>query len=117
MPVLTRRRNDGPQATWQVYYGDVRIGSIALRSGNPADTDPWGWSCGFYAGSHPREHQSGTAATFEGADRFRGRMARVPVEPHRGRFSGVAPATRLDRGKYRRFDRGERMPHDWRASG
>ena len=27
---------------------DVRVGSIAVRSGNPADTDPWGWSCGFY---------------------------------------------------------------------
>ena len=35
-----------------------------------ADTEPWGWSCGFYPGSHPREHQSGTAATFDqaGAD-------------------------------------------------
>src|SRR5712675_442795 len=26
-------------------------------------TDPWEWSCGFYPGSHPREHQSDTAAT------------------------------------------------------
>jgi hypothetical protein len=43
----------------------VRVGSIVIRSGNPADTDPWGWSCGFYPGSHPREHQSGTAATFD----------------------------------------------------
>jgi hypothetical protein len=45
----------------------VRVGSIAIRSGNPAATDPWGWSCGFYPGSHPREHQSGTAATFDRA--------------------------------------------------
>jgi hypothetical protein len=46
MPVLTRRRNpDARQETWQVYYGDVRD-SIAMRSGNPADTDPWGWNCG-----------------------------------------------------------------------
>jgi hypothetical protein len=68
MPILTRRRNpDAPQETWRVYYGDVRVGSIAIRSGNPTDTDPWGWSCGFYPGSHPREHQSGTAATFEQA--------------------------------------------------
>ena len=68
MPALTRRRSpDAPQATWLVYYGDVRVGSIALRSGNPAATDPWGWSCGFYPGSHPREHQSGTAATFDQA--------------------------------------------------
>jgi hypothetical protein len=26
-----------------------------------------GWSCGFYPESHPREHQSGTAATFDQA--------------------------------------------------
>jgi hypothetical protein len=68
MPVLTRRRNpDAPQETWRVYYGDVHVGTIALRSGNPTDTDPWGWSCGFYPGSHPGEYQSGTAATFDQA--------------------------------------------------
>jgi hypothetical protein len=38
-----------------------------IRSGNPADTDPWGRSCGFHPGSHPREHQRGTAATFDQA--------------------------------------------------
>ena len=51
--------------TWLVYYGDVHAGTIAMRSGNPADTDPWTWSCGFYPGSHPREYRSGTAATFD----------------------------------------------------
>jgi hypothetical protein len=34
------------------------------RVGNPHDTDPWEWNCGFYPGSHPGEHQSGTSATF-----------------------------------------------------
>jgi hypothetical protein len=68
MPALTRRRNpDAPQETWRVYYGDVRVRAIAIRSGNPADTDPWGWSCGFYPGSHPKEYTSGTAATFDQA--------------------------------------------------
>jgi hypothetical protein len=67
-PALTRRRDrDAHQETWLIYFGDVRVGSIAIRSGNPADTGPWGWSCGFYPGSHPREHQSGTAATFDQA--------------------------------------------------
>jgi hypothetical protein len=62
---LTRCRDpDAPQETWQVYYGDVRVGSIAVRSGNPTDTDSWGWRCGFYPGSHPRDCTSGTAATF-----------------------------------------------------
>jgi hypothetical protein len=37
------------------------------RVGNPFDTDPWEWSCGFYPGSQPGEHTSGTALTFEEA--------------------------------------------------
>jgi hypothetical protein len=45
----------------------VRVGTIAIRSGNPADIDPWAWSCGFYPGSHPREYTSGTAAAFDQA--------------------------------------------------
>jgi hypothetical protein len=41
MPALTRRRNpDAPQETWRVYYGDVRVGTIAIRSGNLFATDP-----------------------------------------------------------------------------
>ena len=66
MPTLTRRRNpDAPQETWHVYYGDVRVGAIAIRSGNPADTDPWGWRCCFYPGSRPGECKNGTAASYE----------------------------------------------------
>jgi hypothetical protein len=45
----------------------VHAGTIAIRSGNPHDEDPWEWHCGFYPGSHPGEHQSGTAATFDQA--------------------------------------------------
>jgi hypothetical protein len=68
MSSLTRRRDpDAPQEAWHVAYGDVRVGTIAIRSGNPADTDPWGWSCGFYPGSHPREQSSGTAQSFDQA--------------------------------------------------
>ena len=68
MPTLTRRRSpDAREECWHVFYGDVRVGTITIRSGNPHDTDPWQWDCGFYPGSHPREHQSGTAATFDQA--------------------------------------------------
>src|SRR5258706_13584202 len=49
---------------WHIYYGDVHVGAIAERVGNPHDTDPWEWNCGFYPGSHRGEHQSGTSATF-----------------------------------------------------
>jgi hypothetical protein len=36
---------------------------ITFRTGIPAHEDPWGWSCGFYPGSHPAECTDGTAAT------------------------------------------------------
>jgi hypothetical protein len=68
MPQLTRRRSpDAPEECWHVFYGDVRVGTIAIRSGIPHDEDPWEWNCGFYPGSHPGEHRSGTAATFDEA--------------------------------------------------
>jgi hypothetical protein len=50
-----------------VYYGDVHAGTLAIRSGNPHDTEPWEWRCGFYPGSHPRECRSGTAASLSEA--------------------------------------------------
>jgi hypothetical protein len=116
MPALTRRRNpDAPQETWLVYNGDVRVGSIAIRSGNPADTDPWGRSCGFYPGSHPREHQRGTAATFDQARAAFEVAWRVFVSRRtEGDFQEWRDQCDRTAEKYRRFDRGKRMPHDWR---
>jgi hypothetical protein len=34
------------------------VGTIARRSGNPHDTDPWEWRCGFYPGCQPGEHSN-----------------------------------------------------------
>jgi hypothetical protein len=48
MPQLTRCRYPERPDCWHVYYGDVHVGTIAKRTGNPHDTDPWGWRCGFY---------------------------------------------------------------------
>jgi hypothetical protein len=72
MPALTRRRYPERADCWHVYYGDgaldaVHVGTVARRTGNPNDTDPWEWACGFYPGSHPGEHRHGTAATFDQA--------------------------------------------------
>jgi hypothetical protein len=53
--------------SWPVYYGDVHVGTIGLRSGNPFGTDQWQWRCGFYPGSEPGDCTSGTAATFDQA--------------------------------------------------
>jgi hypothetical protein len=68
MRTLTRRRaTSDHNETWHVYYGDVRVGTIGQRAGVPVDVDEWGWSCGFYPGLEPRQHLSGSAATFEAA--------------------------------------------------
>jgi hypothetical protein len=68
MPALTRRRcPEARDECWHVYYGDVHTGTIALRGGIPHDEYPWGWSCGFYPGSHPGECTNGSAATFDQA--------------------------------------------------
>ena len=41
MPELTRRRNlEAPDECWHVYYGDVHVGTIAIRTGSPQDEDP-----------------------------------------------------------------------------
>jgi hypothetical protein len=67
-PALTRRRSpDHRHDCWHVYYGDVHVGTIAIRTGSPHDTDPWEWCCGFYPGSRPGEYRSGTAASFDQA--------------------------------------------------
>src|ERR1700674_5554951 len=66
MPTLTRRRNNDPHRDgWDVYFGDVHIGSIARWAGVPVEAPRWGWSCGFYPGTAPGEHRSCVAETFE----------------------------------------------------
>jgi hypothetical protein len=68
MPALTRRRStDAPEECWHIYYGDVHVGTVAIRSGIPHDEDPWGWACGFYPGCEPGEHTNGSAGTFDQA--------------------------------------------------
>jgi hypothetical protein len=81
-------------------YGDVHVGTIAIRNGNPHDEDPWEWSSGFYPGSLPGEHQSDTAPTFEEARADFERAWRVFLSKRtEGRFSGVARSEGLDRPK------------------
>jgi hypothetical protein len=67
MPELTRGRYPERPDCWHVYYGDVHVGTIAIREGCPHDEGPWEWACGFYPGSHPDEHQIGTAESFDEA--------------------------------------------------
>ena len=117
MPALTRRRNlDAPDECWHVFYGDVRVGTIAIRTGMPPGEDPWCWVCGFYPGCHPSECTDGTAKTFARA-RADFEAAWQVLLSHRTAADFQAWRDQRDwtAEKYRRFDRGERMPADWRA--
>jgi hypothetical protein len=98
-----------------VYCGDVHAGTIAIRTGIPHDEDPWGWACGFYPGSHPEECTNGEAATFDQARAdfeaawrvFLSKRTETDFQAWRDQRDWTAE-------KYRRFDRGERMPPDWK---
>src|SRR5258707_10151480 len=97
MPELTRRRSlDAPDECWHVYYGDVRVGTIAIRTGIPPHEDPWGWACGFYPGSHPGECTDGADSMMHG-DCFwlSGRKQILRLGAH----SGTGPAGNMRCGK------------------
>src|SRR5258706_4065491 len=112
MPALTRRRSpDAPEECWHVFYGDVRVGVIAIRTGMPPGEDPWGWVCGFYPGSHPREFIDGTAATFDRARADFGAAWRVFLSKRtEADFRACRDQPDWTSEKYRRLDPGERMP-------
>jgi hypothetical protein len=92
-----RRSLDHRQECWLIYYGDIHAGTITERVGNPHATGRREWRCGFYPGSNPGEHQSGTAATFgearanfEGAWKFFCQSEPRPIFGH-GAISGIGP--------------------------
>jgi hypothetical protein len=110
-PPLTRRRYPERQDCWHIYYGDVHVGTIAIRNGIPPDEDPWEWSVGFYPGSHPGEHSNGTAETVE--------QARIDFETAWNDLLPTLTEADFDRWrdqrdwterKYAMWARGERMP-------
>jgi hypothetical protein len=112
MPDLTRRRSpDAPAACWHIYYGDVRVGVISLRSGIPHDEDPWGWSCGFYPGCHPRECTNGAAATFyQARAEFEEAWAAFIANRTEVDFQEWRAAQAFTGWKYRMWDTQRRLP-------
>ena len=116
MPDLTRRRYRERSDCWHVYYGDVHVGTISKCVGNPGAAEAWQWLCGFYPGSNPGEQRGGTAGTFDQA-RAEFEAARRVYLPKRSEadFQAWRDQQAWTAEKYRRFDRGERMPPDWRV--
>lgn len=112
MLALSRRRNKKCDLeSWLIYFGDVRVGTIGLRSGVPSNVDQWGWSCGFHPGTEPGDFRQGSAATFEEA---RSEFERAWRQLAATRTEADFQAWRNQRGwtawKYRMFDAGLRMP-------
>ena len=117
MTTLTRRRSNDPHREgWHVYFGDVQVGHIGRRAGVPPDADQWGWSCGFYPGCDPGEHRNGSAPDFFTARReFEAAWGILSAKRTEGDYQAWRDQRDWTAEKYRRFERGERMPHDWRA--
>jgi hypothetical protein len=115
MPALTRRRYPKRHECWHVYNGDVHIGTIARRAGVPVDVDQWGWDCGFSPGSHPGECTGGSAPTFDQARAdFEAAWRVFLANRTEADFQAWRDQEAWTAEKYRRFDRGEHMPSDWR---
>ena len=116
MPDLTRRPDPHRAHSWLVYYGDVHVGTISKGVGNPGAAEAWQWLCGFYPGSNPGDQRGGTAGTFDQARAAFEAAWRVYL-PKRSEADFQAWRDQRDwtAEKYRRLDRGEPMPPDWRV--
>src|SRR5258708_25601931 len=111
MPQLTRRRYPERPDCWHVYFDDVHVGTIAIRSGIPHDKDPWSWSCGFYPGSRPGECTNGSAATFDQARAgFEAAWRLFLAKRTEADFQAWRDARDWTARKYAMWERGERLP-------
>jgi hypothetical protein len=112
MSELTRRRDlEAADECWHVYYGDVRVGTIAKRIGIPFGEYPWGWACGFYPGCHPREQTHGAAATFDQARADFEEAWRVFLSNRtEADFQARRAAQAFTAWEYKMWDAGHRLP-------
>jgi hypothetical protein len=92
LPLVRRRDPEARQESWHILYGDVRVGTIGLRSGVPTDVDQWHWSAGFYPLSHRALREGGIAPNFL--------RARADFEAAWHRF--LPKITKTDLAEYRR---------------
>jgi hypothetical protein len=118
MPVLTRRRDPHRPDCWRIHFADVHVGTMAKAVGNPGAAESWQWSRGFYPGSNPGEQRNGSAPSFEAA-RMAFEAAWRDYLPKRTEadFQAWRDQEAWTAEKYRRIDRGERTPPDWRPDG
>jgi hypothetical protein len=97
MPKLTRRRYPERVDCWQVFCGNVHVGTIARHAGVPVDADQWGWHVGFYPGTDPGKGRSGIGATFDEAKAgFEAAWLQFLPTRTEGELPGMARSARLD---------------------
>jgi hypothetical protein len=80
MPALTRRKDPHRPDRWDVYFGDIAVGSIGKCAGVPLHSDQWEWGCGLTIGSTRGMLAIGTAASFDEAREAFG-AAWATIEP------------------------------------
>src|SRR6478609_10282562 len=108
--------------------GAIRTAAIAgtstlTTSRKPSETpdssEVWQWQCGFYPGSKPGKHRTGSAPSFEAAPARRSRWHGANILPKstEANFQASRVHDAWTREKYARFDCGERIPSDWRQHG
>jgi hypothetical protein len=111
MPALTRRKDLHRPDCWDIYFGDISVGSIGRCAGVPLHVDQWEWGCGLSAAPNRRLSAAGTAASFDEARDALG-AAWAKLEPlikpedydaHRRQRAFTA-------WKYAMWARGELMP-------
>jgi hypothetical protein len=109
-PHLTRRKDPHRTDCWQIYFGDVRVGTIAKSNSVPNAEPQWQWLCGFYPGSNPGEQRGGTEATFEKAREAFGVAWRIfSANRTEADYQAWRDQQRWTERKYRSIDRGERV--------
>ena len=115
MPELTRRRYPERHDCWHVFYGDVRVGTIARRVGCPVDVDQWSWICGFYPGMEPGEYQDGTAIDFDHARAdFEAAWRRILPTRTEANFQEWRDQRDATARKYALWDAGKKLPpNEW----
>ena len=112
MPKLSRRRsNDSPQESWRIFYGDVPVGWIGIRSGVPSNANQWGWKCGFYPGMEPGQDRDGSTPTFEQARRRFLSAWRQTLPTLDGvAFEAYRRSRAFHKWKYRMWKEGVKLP-------
>ena len=109
---LTRRPDPTHPDCWQIFCGDVHVGTIAKKAaGGKAAIEWWHWRAGFYAGTRPGEIKTGKAISLKVANvRFYRAWLAFAASRTEADFQALRDHIEWTRRKYAALDNGERAP-------